>query len=145
MIRRPPRSTLFPYTTLFRSQRLTFFGTPAEHKRVSPLQTDDDTATPGPLYQQGVDLLLRDRMPFPARPLPDEDPFRPRRRLVQEIRMHQAIVHHDLGRPEALEAAPRDQTRISRPPTDDVDDPCAAGLRFLRLHQPADASTRARA
>src|SRR5256885_7961916 len=24
MIRRPPRSTLFPYTTLFRSQRLTF-------------------------------------------------------------------------------------------------------------------------
>src|SRR3989442_11948972 len=27
MIRRPPRSTLFPYTTLFRSARLTRFGT----------------------------------------------------------------------------------------------------------------------
>src|SRR2546426_10160903 len=26
MIRRPPRSTLFPYTTLFRSQRLTLVG-----------------------------------------------------------------------------------------------------------------------
>src|SRR3712207_7365516 len=29
MIRRPPRSTLFPYTTLFRSRRLT--AVPAEH------------------------------------------------------------------------------------------------------------------
>src|SRR3712207_7649031 len=27
MIRRPPRSTLFPYTTLFRSVHLEFFGT----------------------------------------------------------------------------------------------------------------------
>src|SRR3712207_8422644 len=26
MIRRPPRSTLFPYTTLFRSQRVSFVG-----------------------------------------------------------------------------------------------------------------------
>src|SRR2546430_13506311 len=26
MIRRPPRSTLFPYTTLFRSRRALFFG-----------------------------------------------------------------------------------------------------------------------
>src|SRR2546425_6990340 len=26
MIRRPPRSTLFPYTTLFRSDNLPFFG-----------------------------------------------------------------------------------------------------------------------
>src|SRR5947209_16030799 len=28
MILRPPRSTLFPYTTLFRSSGLLFFGTP---------------------------------------------------------------------------------------------------------------------
>src|SRR2546421_5211926 len=28
MIRRPPRSTLFPYTTLFRSQRPTVYGCP---------------------------------------------------------------------------------------------------------------------
>src|SRR5947209_9609364 len=28
MIRRPPKSTLFPYTTLFRSQMLTSFGVP---------------------------------------------------------------------------------------------------------------------
>src|SRR3712207_9368573 len=30
MIRRPPRSTLFPYTTLFRSTRLILTGTPAD-------------------------------------------------------------------------------------------------------------------
>src|SRR2546422_6413999 len=37
MIRRPPRSTLFPYTTLFRSLmlqgRLAFLGTPDEFRR----------------------------------------------------------------------------------------------------------------
>src|SRR3712207_8730230 len=32
MIRRPPRSTLFPYTTLFRSRRALFFS-PAIHRR----------------------------------------------------------------------------------------------------------------
>src|SRR3712207_8296130 len=31
MIRRPPRSTLFPYTTLFRSQAADAFGALAEH------------------------------------------------------------------------------------------------------------------
>src|SRR5438034_5804513 len=31
MIRRPPRSTLFPYTTLFRSRRASARGLPAEH------------------------------------------------------------------------------------------------------------------
>src|SRR2546422_3179403 len=34
MIRRPPRSTLFPYTTLFRSERLHGKGGPAERLRV---------------------------------------------------------------------------------------------------------------
>src|SRR3712207_7954393 len=33
MIRRPPRSTLFPYTTLFRSQRLGHGGHPGEGVR----------------------------------------------------------------------------------------------------------------
>src|SRR2546422_7131073 len=31
MIRRPPRSTLFPYTTLFRSHRTEFFQQPPAH------------------------------------------------------------------------------------------------------------------
>src|SRR3712207_8639916 len=38
MIRRPPRSTLFPYTTLFRSKRLVDKGylLPAQHHQMSP-------------------------------------------------------------------------------------------------------------
>src|SRR2546430_3641179 len=37
MIRRPPRSTLFPYTTLFRSQEHAFVG--VEGDRVGPLDS----------------------------------------------------------------------------------------------------------
>src|SRR3712207_8844763 len=36
MIRRPPRSTLFPYTTLFRSARAATAGGPASWARCSP-------------------------------------------------------------------------------------------------------------
>src|SRR3712207_8366219 len=35
MIRRPPRSTLFPYTTLFRSGSGQLLGADAEHRRLS--------------------------------------------------------------------------------------------------------------
>src|SRR2546429_9089821 len=42
MLRRPPRSTLFPYTTLFRSRRRLSFGTaigrPLIHKLVKPVK-----------------------------------------------------------------------------------------------------------
>src|ERR1035441_9528318 len=41
MIRRPPRSTLFPYTTLFRSLRLLELGLPR-------LEADCSAAIPGP-------------------------------------------------------------------------------------------------
>src|SRR5256886_11376757 len=34
MIRRPPRSTLFPYTTLFRSPRRLFFDQPIDDRRL---------------------------------------------------------------------------------------------------------------
>src|SRR5438552_14789359 len=33
MIRRPPRSTLFPYTTLFRSRNVSRHGQPGAHER----------------------------------------------------------------------------------------------------------------
>src|SRR3989475_12550985 len=33
MIRRPPRSTLFPYTTLFRSERIVAAAAPVDHRR----------------------------------------------------------------------------------------------------------------
>src|SRR2546429_4997409 len=37
MIRRPPRSTLFPYTTLFRSIPIGIVNTPAQRKRLREL------------------------------------------------------------------------------------------------------------
>src|SRR3712207_8798464 len=55
MKRRPPRSTLFPYTTLFRSQFATnryiyiyyTATTPTIHNRVSRFTLDGDVAVPG--------------------------------------------------------------------------------------------------
>src|SRR5256885_16742011 len=48
MIRRPPRSTLFPYTTLFRSQHVEGFGAPdlADDQTVRPHteRRDDEIA-----------------------------------------------------------------------------------------------------
>src|SRR3712207_7175562 len=41
MIRRPPRSTLFPYTTLFRSERQ---GVPASEVSSAQFRHDDDRA-----------------------------------------------------------------------------------------------------
>src|SRR2546422_1563058 len=40
MIRRPPRSTLFPYTTLFRSER------PVDHRSLSPVELDAQGGVP---------------------------------------------------------------------------------------------------
>src|SRR5437016_7271324 len=37
MIRRPPRSTLFPYTTLFRSGLNDSYGTPKNFARAAPI------------------------------------------------------------------------------------------------------------
>src|SRR5258708_14030574 len=52
MIRRPPRSTLFPYTTLFRSQSLVrnFFGGKEPHKGVNP----DEVVAVGAAIQGAV-------------------------------------------------------------------------------------------
>src|SRR2546430_2907200 len=52
MIRRPPRSTLFPYTTLFRSRR-----TPPMTTTLSVLIVDDD-----PALLQALPQALRLRM-----------------------------------------------------------------------------------
>src|SRR3712207_7372951 len=43
MIRRPPRSTLFPYTTLFRSQ-VRLLVRPPDHRRPDPRRPDPDAA-----------------------------------------------------------------------------------------------------
>src|SRR3712207_8544059 len=57
MIRRPPRSTLFPYTTLFRSQlqRVAREGLPSH--RMPPSADGDGVAS----LDRGLDLLARRR------------------------------------------------------------------------------------
>src|SRR5260370_11333232 len=82
MIRRPPRSTLFPYTTLFRSQgRLTdktlftafeqFIGTPAYMRPEQAVMTSLDIDTRSDIYSLGVLLyeLLTGKTPFDSKDL----------------------------------------------------------------------------
>src|SRR3712207_8294242 len=59
MIRRPPRSTLFPYTTLFRSHPIEAFAYRIEHDGKA-LVYSGDTAACLPLTElaRGADLLL---------------------------------------------------------------------------------------
>src|SRR5438876_319594 len=54
MIRRPPRSTLFPYTTLFRSQRLE-----AKGFVETTTDPDDDRGVRVTLTRHGLEVLLR--------------------------------------------------------------------------------------
>src|SRR2546423_8656896 len=65
MIRRPPRSTLFPYTTLFRSGDfiLPFFVTHGRGVR------DEVSSMPG-VYQLSVDELVRDVRELPGLGIP---------------------------------------------------------------------------
>src|SRR3712207_7380170 len=44
MIRRPPRSTLFPYTTLFRSQRKRSVGVETESGSLAALESEETRA-----------------------------------------------------------------------------------------------------
>src|SRR5207247_5811328 len=57
MIRRPPRSTLFPYTTLFRSQptRRPCFGLCSRAGKRSPRRSEEHTSE----LQSRVDLVCR--------------------------------------------------------------------------------------
>src|SRR3712207_7400601 len=59
MIRRPPRSTLFPYTTLFRSHPIEAFAYRIEHDGKALVYSGDTAACP-PLTElaRGADLLL---------------------------------------------------------------------------------------
>src|SRR3989449_8585251 len=66
MIRRPPRSTLFPYTTLFRSRLAAIGGLVGQHvQRVDGVRVlgigEDARIVPGPLAQLpfGVDVAPR--------------------------------------------------------------------------------------
>src|SRR5689334_23991700 len=62
MTRRPPRSTLFPYTTLFRSVRLTWFGLapvdPASPDLPDEIRSEEHTSELQSQFQLVCRLLL---------------------------------------------------------------------------------------
>src|SRR6267378_489198 len=85
MIRRPPRSTLFPYTTLFRSHR---GGVRRQRHVVATLSPADVLTLPEIAHQRGVGARAADEIPRD---------LGPRRRLA-------AVQQHDRAR-AALERA----------------------------------------
>src|SRR5258708_25693119 len=54
MIRRPPRSTLFPYTTLFRSHRFRYLGVDPDN---SPVEDARDCSLPDPRERAGQAVI----------------------------------------------------------------------------------------
>src|SRR3712207_7658852 len=60
MIRRPPRSTLFPYTTLFRSREVSKLPVePPLHGRIEPLLRAARDRTPDAALDEAADRDLR--------------------------------------------------------------------------------------
>src|SRR3712207_4843390 len=93
MIRRPPRSTLFPYTTLFRSVAKTVaemarFGIESRHLRPFKSAADREIG----LFEQVVSPLVRQRNPE-ARARADEAV---RELAALSIRLHSALVRAGL-------------------------------------------------
>src|SRR2546430_6463711 len=62
MIRRPPRSTLFPYTTLFRSRPHDHHEREQHHRRVRPPQPEEfrDRATRNPHLADGDEIDIQE-------------------------------------------------------------------------------------
>src|SRR3712207_7052929 len=70
MIRRPPRSTLFPYTTLFRSADGTLYVTEAG------IGGDEEVAPPGEAEEEAEEVVgtpVVEAIEEAATPVPDED------------------------------------------------------------------------
>jgi hypothetical protein len=75
-------------------QCLGFFAAAAEDKRISALQTHDFLAVVRKLYQQRIDLSLRDAMPSPG--LTDEHPFRIAACEVEHFIGDETVVHDNV-------------------------------------------------
>src|SRR2546430_15857275 len=93
MIRRPPRSTLFPYTTLFRSlltrERLI---ARAQHPLLEALQLLGDEALGG-LHGLATHVVLRHTLGIAARDFDEEA-------------LHAVVAELEAGEPRALAFAP---------------------------------------
>src|SRR5207244_7465332 len=85
-----------------------------------------------PVDEQRVDLVLNQVRSATVRTLPDEHTLRLRRRLRDQGRSNEAIVNDHIGRLQDLEAFRGDQAWVSRPGTDQIDDPRLAGRERTR-------------
>src|SRR3989454_10120963 len=118
MIRRPPRSTLFPYTTLFRSLdditrpglvHLGVVRSPHAHARVIAIDATNARALPGVLGVFGPAEL-----PEVTRPIPPHLPFRAHVRPFEQCALALGKARY-VGEPVAVvvvAAAPQRQAAI---------------------------------
>src|SRR6266542_4961302 len=122
MIRRPPRSTLFPYTTLFRSQLL---GT----KRRQRPSRDDEFSAPAELLRELEDSFFVDNVPGQADDIGVG---------VEIDRLDVLVAEHDLvlARRDPRDCRQREvgeQTLLVEARQDAIERP--EGLRVLRSDQ----------
>src|SRR5713226_6029712 len=82
MIRRPPRSTLFPYTTLFRSLRRPVFHPQPTHPPELPLVIRDQRQPRRPGMRRNPQVVIADHLSF-AFQIGSNHSVSPRRRLRQ--------------------------------------------------------------
>src|ERR1017187_10486636 len=115
MIRRPPRSTLFPYTTLFRSitprrPEMVHGGRVAEAASVEPMRSEEHTCEPqSPMYLVCRLLLENNTQPHPGGVEPVQVRWRrqlAREPLRQPPRRHSRVLFFIVPAPPGLYPLP---------------------------------------
>ena len=79
----------------------------------------DGSSFPRLFSQQVTDGFLLQRL---RRRKPDVDLLGVGARVPEQARVHEMIVHHDVGRRETVQAANRDEPRIARAGANQIDD-----------------------
>src|SRR5256885_15732589 len=100
MIRRPPRSTLFPYTTLFRSYTGAKRPRPATHREVRALRSlllsspsGGDSAQPGSIAEAAA-RIRAERAAIAQRELPSAHSMRPADRKSTRLNSSHLVISY---------------------------------------------------
>ena len=100
-------------------EHLGLFAAAAEHERVAALEPHHGRSGLTVLDQRCVDPVLIHG--HAARRLPDVDAQRAGRCEIEERRMREPVVHHNVGPRQQLRTPNRDQPGVARPGTDEID------------------------
>ena len=103
----------------FCHERLGFFAAAPKNKRVAALEPNDAQAASAPIDQQRADFFLR--VSVVRFLLADIETFRPRRREIEKVRARKVVVENRIGLSEKTPGLERNQFRIARPGTHQVD------------------------